>query len=50
MRSGAIVLLLGVLAFHVADVRAQLFKCVGKDGKVAYQAEPCPASFALLDR
>jgi hypothetical protein len=44
MLSRAIWVLAAVVAFQVGDARAQLFKCVGKDGKVAYQGEPCPPS------
>lgn len=33
-----------VLAFHVGSASAQLYKCVGKDGKVTYQGESCPPS------
>ena len=35
---------MAVFAIYATDARAQLFKCVGKDGKVAYQGEPCPPS------
>jgi hypothetical protein len=41
MFSRAIVLFLAVLAFHAGDARAELYKCVAKDGKVSYQGEPC---------
>jgi hypothetical protein len=35
--------LLALLALAPA-ANAQLYKCVGKDGNVTYQAEPCPQS------
>jgi thiol-disulfide isomerase/thioredoxin len=34
------------LALAGTDAGADLFKCVGADGKVAYQAEPCAAAAA----
>ena len=33
-----------VLALAVCDARAELYKCVGQDGKVSYQGEPCTAA------
>jgi hypothetical protein len=44
MVSRAIFVIAALLAFHVGNAGAQLYKCVGKDGKVAYQGEPCPPS------
>ena len=44
MLSRAMLVFVALLACHGGDVRADLFKCVGKDGKVAYQSDPCPAS------
>jgi Domain of unknown function (DUF4124) len=42
--SRAILLLSAVAAFAAGDACADLYKCVGKDGKVSYQGEPCPSS------
>jgi hypothetical protein len=37
--------MLGIAALSwSAAAQAQLFKCVGADGKTAYQSEPCPAT------
>src|ERR1700730_15061267 len=44
MLARAIVLFAAILPFHAGNACAQLYKCVGKDGKVSYQAEPCPTS------
>lgn len=37
-----ITLLLALLALAAQANAQQLFKCVGKDGNVTYQSEPCP--------
>ena len=41
MISRAMTLLATTAAFHAGVACADLFKCVGKDGKVSYQAEAC---------
>lgn len=37
-----ILFLLGLLGYH--SVNAEVFKCVGKGGKVQYQSKPCEAA------
>jgi uncharacterized protein DUF4124 len=42
-RAAAALISAAALALTV-DAQAQLFKCVGADGKTSYQSEPCPTS------
>lgn len=38
----ATILACAAIAFPAPDARAAMFKCVGKDGAITYQADPCP--------
>jgi hypothetical protein len=40
----AVLLLAMLIALAAPGARADLYKCQDKEGKVAYQAEPCPTS------
>lgn len=42
MRAGVLLLILGLLALSMPALATEIYKCTGRDGRVAYSSTPCP--------